>query len=277
MNDNTVFEFDSGNPGPNILIFGGIHGNEHCGVKAIEMFMENLNSGRFTLLNGKVTFAFGNIPALKQNVRFIDKDMNRIFVDNNFDKFEGSSEYERVSFLKTLFEGKDAFLDLHSAKSPCLDFLISEEESLILASELSSSFIVTGWKNFSEVAGDTENYALGKGLKALTYEAGQHDDMISIENSYSMILKFLSVHGMINYTFVKREAKVLNLKTLYLKTSESDSLIPIIENFTFVKKDELLIDGARQVRAPFDCYLVFPCDPKGIKIGETICFLAELI
>ena len=109
MNNNTVFEFDSGNPGPSILIFGGIHGNEHCGVKAIKMFMKNLNSGRFTLLNGKVTFAFGNIPALEQNVRFIDKDMNRIFVDDNFDEFKGSSEYERVSFLKTLFEGKDAF------------------------------------------------------------------------------------------------------------------------------------------------------------------------
>jgi len=274
---NDVISFDSGVDGFNLLVFGGIHGNEHSGVKAILKFIDLLNNNEISILKGKVTFAFGNLEALKVNKRYLDKDMNRMFVDDNFEQFKDLKEYKRVEFLKSLFKGNHAFLDLHSATNPTEDFLLAEAHSLDIAKNLSPSFVVSGWENFASVTGDTETYAASIGLKSMTYESGQHDDLKSIENSFNMICKFLANFGVIKFNFNKSDPICLNLFEIFIKTSDSQILAKDFSNFSFVKKNELIINGDQPIYAPVDGYLVFPVDPSKIKIGEEICFIANTV
>ena len=272
----SIYNFNSGLKGPNMLIFGGIHGNEPSGVYAIEKLVSDLISNQIQLIRGSLTLAIGNLQALKINKRYVDRDMNRMFLDQNFDQFSDSVEFERVKFLKSLFEGKDVFLDLHSASSKSYDFLISEPECLDLASKLNASYVLTGWSDFGDdIAGDTENYGNSLGIQSLTYEAGQHVDPKCIENSYDMILKLMSVYNMIDFDFKPNQSNILKLSELHLKKDESQRFEVPIENFLHVSKGQMIVNGENPIIAKNDSYLIFPVDPSNIKIGEELCFLAE--
>ena len=274
----SLHNIDSGVMGPKMLIFGGIHGNEPSGVNVIERFVSDLVSNQIQLLRGSITLAIGNLNALQKNQRYIDKDMNRMFVDDNFESFSDTTEFERVKFLKSLFKGKDVFLDLHSASSKSHDFLIAEPECLDLAAKLNSSYVLTGWSDFGDdIAGDTENYGNSLGIQSLTYEAGQHVDPLCVDNSYEMILKLMSVYNMIDFDFTTNQANILRLSELHLKTDESQRFEVPLENFLFVSKGQMVINGENPIVAKKDSYLIFPVDPSNIKIGEELCFLAEKI
>lgn len=278
MFNKSFYKFDSGLLGPNMLVFGGIHGNEPSGVQAIERFVADLVSNNIQLLRGSITLAIGNINALQQNQRYLDKDMNRMFVDENFENFSDTIEFERVNFLKSLFPGQDVFLDLHSASSKSYDFLISEPHCLDLASKLNASYVLTGWSDFgSDIAGDTENYGNSLGIPSLTYEAGQHVDPLCVDNSYEMILKLMSVYEMIDYNFVVKQPNILKLSELHLKVDENQNFEVPIQNFLPVLKGQIVINGVNPIIAKNDSYLIFPVDPSKIKIGEELCFLAEKI
>ena len=274
MSTSSEFVLDSGIAGPELLVFGGIHGDEPCGEYAIKRFLSECDSGLWNLNWGRVTFAIGNLKAIEQKKRYVDYNMNRMFGLPNV--AIDSLEYDRVRLLETLFDSKDAFLDLHSASSAAPDFLMAEKSCLPLAKKLGARFVVSGWENFSDVGGDTECFANAKGALGLTYEAGQNDDPQTLENAYNMLLRFLAVYGVIEFEFEPVQSDYLELSDVVLKQSEDDCWLLGYENFQFVKKNtKLLKVGGKEFCAPYDCYLVFPCDPARCKALEELCFLAK--
>ena len=68
--------WDSGRPGPTLLVTGGVHGNEPAGVHALRRVLAALGDvgprscGRFVALAG-------NLPALAAGRRFLSRDLNR--------------------------------------------------------------------------------------------------------------------------------------------------------------------------------------------------------
>lgn len=269
-----VYCLESGVEGPNLLVFGGIHGDEPCGVYAIERFMKELSDGKWELLNGSITFAYGNLEALAQKKRYVDYNMNRMFGLESVGL--ESVEYERVRMLETLFEGKDAFLDLHSASSKAPDFMMAEKNAFDLACSLGPSFVVSGWEKFADVGGDTECYANSLGLIGMTYEAGQHNDPLALENAYKVLLRFLAVYGVIDYEFSIDETPTMILSEVILKKSDSDKWLIPVENMQFVSKGTAILQlDDSQFAVPFDCYLVFPTACERVKVGEELCFLAN--
>ena len=57
-----VHQFDSGKPGPHVMISAVVHGNELCGAIAVDHFLKN----EARPLHGKLTMAFecGGIPQI---------------------------------------------------------------------------------------------------------------------------------------------------------------------------------------------------------------------
>jgi len=270
-----VFVCDSGRTGSNVLIFGGIHGDEPCGIYAIERFMQEVSDRKWSLLNGSITFAFGNLDALEQNKRYVDYNMNRMFGLPNV--AIGSVEYERVRMLETLFDGKDAFLDLHSASSKAPDFMMAEKVSFDFACKLGSRFVVSGWEKFSDVGGDTECFANSLGLKGLTYEAGQHNDPEALDNAYLVLLRFLSIYGLIEYDFEVNKPQAVELTEVILKKSTRDKWLISPENMLVIGEGtEILFYDGVNYKAPFNCCLVFPTASKDVKVGEELVFLAKI-
>lgn len=63
-----------GSGAPEIAVVGGIHGDEHCGVAAIEALR-----ARPSLFDDPAKCLIANERALEANERYVDTDLNRGF------------------------------------------------------------------------------------------------------------------------------------------------------------------------------------------------------
>nr|BFD32155.1 hypothetical protein GTC16762_17730 [Pigmentibacter ruber] len=100
------------------IIFSGlVHGNETGSLPAIIKIIEDLLSHKITY-GGKISFFLGNIPAARQNVRFIEMDLNRSFGTKN--SFSNTIEAKRAAELTPLLQQADIYYDFHQTIMPCL-------------------------------------------------------------------------------------------------------------------------------------------------------------
>ena len=69
------YVFDSGEPGPVVVLEAGVHGDEVAGVYALEEILPKIKvySGKLIILPRM------NPPALQINRRYYNTDMNRVF------------------------------------------------------------------------------------------------------------------------------------------------------------------------------------------------------
>ncbi len=61
--------------GPTSIILAGVHGNEVCGVEALEEILPNLE-----IEKGTVLFGYGNPRAIELSQRFVDVNLNKISI-----------------------------------------------------------------------------------------------------------------------------------------------------------------------------------------------------
>ena len=74
-----IHSYASPEPGPRLLVFGAIHGDEVCGPKAIREVIALLESDKIAIERGRVTFVpICNPPAYAANRRFVDENLNRV-------------------------------------------------------------------------------------------------------------------------------------------------------------------------------------------------------
>lgn len=95
------------NPGPTVLIFGGIHGDEPGGYFSSEML------SRVRLKKGNlIVVPRVNFPSIMLNRRQVRGDMNRKFTPNGT---PGDPEQRVVEALKELMKEADLFINQHDA------------------------------------------------------------------------------------------------------------------------------------------------------------------
>jgi len=192
--------------GPTFLCFGGIHGNEPSGVKALEHVFEKLNATSF-LPKGNFYGIRGNLPALLMKKRFVESDLNRMWVTTKIKKIQGKPESDRTTEEKELLEIHDLiiriletkeppfyFVDLHTTSSKTLPF-ITINDALINRkfSRLFPVPIILGIEEYLE--GPLLSYINQKGYVSLGFESGQHQEREAIENSISFLWLSLVFSG----------------------------------------------------------------------------------
>jgi hypothetical protein len=103
-----------------ILIIAATHGNERIGIEVIQALQENGYDRYFDTLTG-------NPKALKNNVRFIEADLNRSYPGNPQSLF-----YEERIASQNLKKARSYryVIDLHEASSGTDDFIIVPRKSL---------------------------------------------------------------------------------------------------------------------------------------------------
>ncbi len=112
-----VWRFDSGVPGPNVMVSAIVHGNEPCGVIALEWLFENdirPDSGTLTLAFMNVAAYHAFDPADPNATRWLDEDMNRVWAENVLEGDRTSRELERAREVRPILEDIDFLLDIHS-------------------------------------------------------------------------------------------------------------------------------------------------------------------
>ncbi|MEE4244872.1 MAG: aspartoacylase, partial [Kangiellaceae bacterium] len=103
----------------NILIVGGTHGNESTGVYIIDSLTNNPQ--RLAEYPFNVELLLANPEAVKQNKRYLDKDLNRCFsrallAEQNFSQYESKLAREIVDEIGDKDTCKyDLIIDLHTS------------------------------------------------------------------------------------------------------------------------------------------------------------------
>ncbi|MFH1223081.1 MAG: M99 family carboxypeptidase catalytic domain-containing protein, partial [Pseudomonadota bacterium] len=104
----TVYKIKGEKPGKTLMIIGGIHGNETSGYLAARQYA-NVKLKRGNL----IVVPDANAPAIKENKRFINVDMNRIFDEENGTTYE----YKTVEQIKKLISESDMVVNLHETST----------------------------------------------------------------------------------------------------------------------------------------------------------------
>lgn len=201
--------FHAETPGPRLLVFGAVHGDEICGTKAIRRIVPEFESGALNLLKGRVTFVpVCNPRAYAQNVRYTERNLNRNLLPQ-----AKPDCYEAVlgNLLCPLIQDCDVLLDIHSyhVGGPAFIFIDpADDANIAFASSLGSDTVIS---NFADAiattgrsTGDAETWSIGTteyarmfGAMSVTLECGQHQAPEAPEIAYQAILGALRHLGMI--------------------------------------------------------------------------------
>jgi len=229
----SIIKKDSGEKGKTLAVFCGVHGNEKAGVYAVKKILKNIN-----IKKGVVYFVFANPKAIKENKRFIDKNLNRCFLDNQKGNFY---EEKRVKDLIKILECSDALLDIHASTSPKTIPFVITDSGLDIVKNMNFKIIATGFDNIEP--GATDGYMKNKGKIGICLEcgyAGKSEENVDI--AYNSVLQFLQYFNAIenkisNYNI---NQKILHVDKVQKVTSKKFKLTKTFADFETIKKGSII-------------------------------------
>lgn len=169
--------------GPRLAILGSVHGNEPCGLEAIDELAAAHARGDLPLVRGEVVLIHGNPAATRAGRRGsgAGTDLNRLFdfrFATEIPESEWVYEHHRAIALRPVLEACDAMLDLHSAGRPTPAFAIADDDprSLELAQLVGIDWVITRWSGPGSIA---ERTTLGMFRRlrrpGVVVECGSHE------------------------------------------------------------------------------------------------------
>lgn len=286
--DRIIGEINGGKKGTTIIAIGGIHGNEPTGVSAIEKVISELKSVE-DIFKGRFLGLRGNISALKQEKRFVDEDLNRIWLTSIVDKVRRtkkedlkSSERIELKELLTILDPiieesrsdeKVIFCDLHSFSAETGIFAISSraEEHVEVLEKLKIPLIFGIEK---ALLGTALKFMQLNGHIGFAIEAGTHFSEKAEYNAIAAPQVLLVSTGCLakndipNFkaynNFLKEQTDILPQKVEFVYKhiiEEGDRFMMNsgFKNFDVIKKgDSLASDKHGEIKAQSDGFLLMP-------------------
>ncbi len=242
--------------GPISVVVVGTHGDERCGIEALQEILPTLE-----ITAGTVFFAYGNPRAIEQNVRFTEANLNRLFKDDVelTSEQKNSYEYTRAQELKKLFDQSSAVLDIHASTTPeSQPFLICESNGFEIGRALPFDIIVSGFDNTQP--GGTDHYMNANGNIGLAPECGYLADPLSKMVARETILSFLAVRGHIKCTPPTHAIKTfISVYEMYISKADGFRLAKKFKDFEKISVGETIgFDGPETVVAKQDSVIIFP-------------------
>ncbi|MEP1033046.1 succinylglutamate desuccinylase/aspartoacylase family protein [Ekhidna sp.] len=274
--------------GPTLIFMGGIHGNEPAGVFALKRVFEQIGSGK---VRGSVYGIAGNLWALKYGERYHKEDLNRLWTVNNMANLpekgqptihqDQTEQVEINALIQQIIdqeEGPFYFFDMHTTSSETLPFLTVNDSLLNRNFTIQYPLpIILGIEEY--LNGPILSYINELGYVAFGFEAGQHDDMASIENCISFIYLSMVYSGCINKDhceyqhhhdiLAKTTGDVRHIYEIYfryaIQEGEDFHMIPGFYNFQRLKRHQHVAESnGNPIRAENDGRIFMPLyQPKG--------------
>jgi succinylglutamate desuccinylase len=178
-----VVRRDGSKPGKTVAIIGGVHGNEAVGMEVLRWAQETIQPEC-----GTVYFIEGNPEAVKKNMRFLEKNLNRCFIK---DLVGDSLEEVRARTLMPILDKCEVSLDIHASNSlEATPFVICEDAGLGFAHLIDFPIISSGWDALEP--GGTDSYMNAQGKIGLTIECGSiHHPEVTLPLAKEALLQFL--------------------------------------------------------------------------------------
>ncbi|NDZ15332.1 succinylglutamate desuccinylase [Variovorax sp. WS11] len=268
-----VHRFESGNPGPHVLINALTHGNEICGMVAATRLLDEGVRPRI----GTLTVSFAHVEAYNAfdaekpfENRQLVHNLNRIWSDEWLEGAEDSPELRRARELRPVVAAADHILDLHSTSQDVVPFWVypafARNAAVAVAIGRPSVHLVMpkGLGSGTPLIqhghhGEDE----GPAGAALVAECGQHFLQATADTAVGVTFDFLAHFGL-----VEREAdapapgpqrRFELLETRMVKTPEFRFVRPLVGFEVFAKGELIAVDGDEEIRAPCeDCTVLMP-------------------
>lgn len=287
---------------PYFICFGGIHGNEQGGLKALHKVIQHIESNKFKL-NGNFIAIKGNLKAIKEQQRFIDQDLNRLFYpemiehvkSSSFGELKSHEERELKKILKIIepyvqlaSEGKTVYLlDLHTTSAYGGLFTISSKskEGIEVGKRVGVPVII-GINDV--IRGTTVSFCEENHMTGFAFEGGQHDDPISVRNIEAALWMFLEATGLVSKDDIEQFDQYRDILDLYgalypevvqfkhrhdVKPDDEFVMNPGMKNFMQIDKDQIVAkDKNGYIKAPMDGMLLMPLYQQQ---GEDGFFITE--
>jgi len=265
-----IYEIRGDTEGPVSVIMAGVHGDEICGVIAINEIKESLKIEKGTLF-----LLFGNPRAIDQKVRYTETNLNRMFVsDSEIKENEiNSYEYNRAQFIKKYLEESDFLLDLHASYTPKSEpFIICESNAKKIIKGMPASIVVSGFDECEP--GGTDYYMNKIGKIGICLECGYLDDSNSISIAREGIETFLKNVGHISGKVKKIKQKHIRIYELYKAKSNRFTLSKPFADFDIIKTGGVIgIDGIDKKIVEKDSVILFARNTNARD--EEVCLLGE--
>jgi len=231
---------------PEIAVVGGIHGDEPCGVRAVERLIEEQPT-----VERPVKLIVANEPAVERGVRYVNADLNRAFPgDLDADAYErrlAARLAEELSGCVTLA--------LHSTQSHAEPFAVIDTPNSV-AREICPQLSVVA----AVEAGHVGEGRLFASADLVEVECGLQGTAQAAENAFRLAREFLTATGALPGDTVTHRLPTFRLHHPIPKR-DGDEYEVFIENFTRVEAGETFaaVDGEPvTAEEPFYPVLVSP-------------------
>lgn len=291
-----VTTFDSGGPGPHVLITALTHGNEICGAIALDRLLRAGVRPR----RGRLTVGFANVaayqrfdPRLPVASRYVDEDFNRLWDPATLDGSRHSSELTRACALRPFVDAADFLLDIHSMQYATAALMLVGllDRSVALAQRVGIPELIVRDKGHAAGQRMRDYAGFGdpaSGKTALLIEAGQHWLRDTADVATNVMLRFLVAVGALHAEDAAPIAapgfaapasqRVIEVTEAVTITGDRFEFAEDFRGLEVLAAKGTLIgrDSAREVRTPYDdCILIMPS--RRLVKGQTAVRLGRFV
>ncbi|RQO80752.1 succinylglutamate desuccinylase/aspartoacylase family protein [Acidovorax sp. FJL06] len=267
-----VHRFESGKPGPHVLINALTHGNEICGMVAATHL---LDTGVRPLI-GTLTISFANVAAYESfdasrpfESRQLVHNLNRVWSAAELEGTTDSPELQRARVLRPVVAAADHILDIHSTSQDVQPFWVypayprNAEVALALGRPPVHLVMPSGLGSGTPlIQHGRHGQADGTGV-ALVVECGQHFLQSAADVATAVAQDFLAHFGLIAPA-ADRPAPVAQrryelLETCMVRTADFRFTRPVQGFEVFAQGELIATDGPHEIRALCDdCTVLMP-------------------
>lgn len=200
----TIDRIRGRNPGPTLIVVGGMHGNEPAGVEAARAVFARLRADGVEV-RGEVVGLEGNVSGLAAKRRFLATDLNRLWTSEKLDaaRCAASAEAEYAELVELASEldriiaitrGPVVVLDLHTTSAAGIPFGVAG--STPAHRTFAHGFPIPSIVGLEELLeGVLTRYLSGRGILTLAVEGGQTGNADAVANLDAVITIALAVTG----------------------------------------------------------------------------------
>jgi predicted deacylase len=288
-----IHVFDSGKPGPTVMVAALTHGNEVSGAVVVDALLEKgLRPHKGVLILG-----FNNIEAYHSfdprtpfKSRMIDEDFNRTW--GRLGQPATTVEMRRAQVVKPFVERADLLLDLHSMHDDGVPLMLAGPlaKGVELAKQVGTPVDIIA--DSGHAAGmrmrDYGGFGDPKSAKnALLIETGQHWRASSVTVAKDVTARFLVASGVVGPADLPADwkqptpAKQRVVEVTHAIATKRGNFIPArhFEGQELIAKAGTVLghDDGEPVTTPYDnCVLVMPSSNRPLRAGVTVVRLGRL-
>jgi predicted deacylase len=282
-----VFAWDSGRPGPRVMVQALTHGNEICGAIALHWLLAQ----GFRPRRGRLVLAFANVAAYARfdpdnpfPSRCVDEDLNRVWADAVLLGPRDSVELRRARQLRPFVDASELLLDIHSMSEDCEPLMVcgTVDKNAAFARALGMPAVLLIDTGHPAGLRMIERGAFGDPAapaRALLIECGQHWEKAAADVAIDALVRFLGLTGLAEAAWVaqhtrlplpKAQRLVRVTEPVVAKSRDFRFLVPTVGLAVIPKKGTPIArDGDHVFVTPYDDAVLVMPGTNNLKPGGT--------